>query len=494
MFLILSTLIVTKSLVDKLGLIEFGVLTVSTSVIAFVGFLQSALSLAAQRYFSHYVGKGKESEIPKVLTCLFTVDIIVILSIILFVFSFDEYLINSLLDIPNDLKDSALFAFRASIVVFSSNLFSSKFIALFISHESVGRHVKISMFDSMLKLICALTFDLYPIGGIYAYTTLLAVESVVIFFIYIYYSRKEFTNISLTSQVTLREFYDIFGFVGWNLFGSLAYVFKIQGVNIILNIYFGPLVNSARAISMQISVALNSAIQSLQTALSPSVVKSYASNQTRKFHNSITLGAKYNFIILILLSTPVFILGEYVVELWLDQVPEYSIVFLRLAITASLVDSLCSTLITAAQATGRIKKYQIIVGSTVLLELPFSASVLTLGAGATSVGVVAVFMAITALLVRLIVVPKLIAMEVKIFVQDVIIKVIPLYIVTILSSFFIFKFFSGDLLVSIMFCLALTLVQIIFVWLFCCDDKERIYIENFLKLVMGKLSKNGKKL
>lgn len=485
--LILSTVVVTKCLVEKLGLIEFGVLTVSTSIIVLVGFLQSSLSLAAQRYFSHSLGKCNENEIPKVYTCLFIIDILVVLIVTFLVLIFDEYLVNELLNIPNELKDPAVFAFKTSIIVFSCGLFSSKFIALFISYESVGLHVKISILDSVLKILCALMFDLLPIGGIYAYTSILAFESLIILFIYVYYAKKEIKSIKLTYKLSFKEFYEVYSFVGWNLFGSLAYVFKIQGVNIILNIYFGPLVNSARTIAMQISVALNAAIQSLQTALSPSVVKFYASNQIEKFHKNIILGAKYNFIILIILSTPVFILGEHLVNLWLGQVPEYSIIFLRLAITVSLVDSLCSTLITAVQATGKIKKYQIIVGSTVLLELPFSVSVLGFGAGAIMVGVVSVIMAICALFVRLIIVPKLVDMNVKVFICDVIMKVFPIYIVSMLSSFLIINLFDEKMFVSIWLCLVLTSVQLLLVWLFCFDVKERYHILNYSKIIYRKI-------
>ncbi|MBY6018278.1 MATE family efflux transporter [Ferrimonas balearica] len=485
---IISMLIATRLVIDKVGLVDFGVFSVASSIVAFVGFIQSALSLAAQRYFSHKIGEDKQSEIPVVLTSLLILNIFVITIVAILVLTLGNYLIHDFLNIPSDRKDAAYFTLYTSVVVFSSNIISAVFIAFFISSEKISIHIIISVLDAFLKLLAAAVFQYLPYDLLVSYASLLAVESVFILIVYSVMSRRTFSYARLTRVKDIGEFRKIISFVGWNLWGSLAVVFKIQGVNVLLNVYFGPAVNSARTISLQINAALTSAIQSLQTALSPYVIKNYAAGESSNFNRAVLVGAKYNFLFLLLISTPFYIMGPFIISFWLGQIPDYSIIFLKLAITVSLVDSLSSTLITAAQATGKIRKYQLVVGGVVLLELPFNAGALYFGGEPYIVGLIAIIISMIALYARLVIIPTLINLERNRFIRKVIFPISSVYIVSFILSNMIYYYEISSFISVLFLSIIVFFVQLSMIYYFAMTREEKGFALKGLRFLGNKIA------
>lgn len=211
-------------------------------------------------------------------------------------------------------------------------------------------------------------------------------------------------------------------YTGWNLWGNVASVMSGQGVNVLLNIFFGPSVNAARAIAMQVSGALNSFVQNLQVAINPQIIKSYAADDMTYMHRLVCYGAKYNFFVLFVLSMPVLINTKLILKTWLGTVPEYTAIFLQLIIVNILIDSISAPLMTSAQATGRIRLYQSVVGGILLLNVPLSYLLLKLGSEPHIVIFAGIISSILAFLARLVILKKLTSLPVKLFLQEVVMR------------------------------------------------------------------------
>ena len=222
----------------------------------------------------------------------------------------------------------------------------------------------------------------------------------------------------------------MFAFVGWNLIGSIAGIAKEQGINVVLNIFFGAAINAARGIAYQVNGALNSFVSNFQLAMNPQIVKSYAASEKEAMFKLVFRGSKFSYLLLLTLSLPVFIETPFILNIWLKDVPEYTVIFLRLVLITSIVDSLSGTLITSMHASGKVRDYQIIVGGISLLTLPIVYIVLKMGSAPYWAMIVSAFMSLILLLSRLVLLRKTIQMPIISFLKKVIFKIT---LVTILS-------------------------------------------------------------
>ena len=224
----------------------------------------------------------------------------------------------------------------------------------------------------------------------------------------------------------------MFAFVGWNLIGSIAGIAKEQGINVVLNIFFGAAINAARGIAYQVNGALNSFVSNFQLAMNPQIVKSYAASEKEAMFKLVFRGSKFSYLLLLTLSLPVFIETPFILNIWLKDVPEYTVIFLRLVLITSIVDSLSGTLITSMHASGKVRDYQIIVGGISLLTLPIVYIVLKMGSAPYWAMIVSAFMSLILLLSRLVLLRKTIQMPIISFLKKVIFKIT---LVTILLSY-----------------------------------------------------------
>ncbi|MCY1440201.1 hypothetical protein D9M71_564660 [compost metagenome] len=197
-----------------------------------------------------------------------------------------------------------------------------------------------------------------------------------------------------------------------------------QGVNVILNIFFGPTVNAARAITFQISGAMNSLVQNLQVAVNPQIIKSYAVGDFDYMHKLVYYGSKYNFFLLLLFALPVIIEVDLILNIWLTSIPDHTGIFVQLALIAIIIDSISAPLITAAQATGKIKLYQTVVGGILLLNLPLSYMLLHIGFASSIVFIVSIALSIASLIARLTILKSLINLSIERFTSFVLLRTV----------------------------------------------------------------------
>jgi O-antigen/teichoic acid export membrane protein len=245
-----------------------------------------------------------------------------------------------------------------------------------------------------------------------------------VFFIYRTYHKRNFPDSNYQFYWDKLQYKTLLNYAAWNLFGNIAAVTMNQGINIMLNLLFGPAVNAARAIAFQVNSAVSGFVTNFQMALNPQIVKSYAAEDLNYMHKLIFQGAKFSFFLLFAISLPVLLETEFILKLWLKIVPKYTVIFTQLVIVNVLIDSISGPLMTAAQATGKIRLYQMVVGFLLLLILPVSWIFLGFGFEPQTTIYVSISISLIAIFARLKIISPLVKMPISNYVTNVVFRIV----------------------------------------------------------------------
>lgn len=423
-FRILLTIVVTlytsRVILQTLGIEDYGIYNVVAGFVMMLGFLHGAMSSATQRFLSFEMGKQKDKNMSSIFSMSMNIHILIAIFVFLLGETVGLWFLSQKMTIPTDRIYAAQWVFHLSLISFMVTIVSVPYNALIISHEQMGVFAWVSIIDVTLKLLIVFMLPWFDIDKLvlYGIFSLLVVFS--IFLVYRSYCKNRYPEAHFQLYWDRKIFRTMLSFTGWNLWGNIAYVLSSQGTNILLNIYFGPAVNAARAVAIQVSGALNRFVQSLQVAVNPQIIKSYADNNLVYMNTLVSYSAKYNFFTLLLLSVPIFYNINIVLDIWLgSHIPSNTPIFVRLIIINILIDSISAPLMASAQASGNIKIYQSVVGGALLLTLPISYFLLNDGFSAQTVFYVSILTSILAFVLRLIVLKRLVKLPVLTFMKEV---------------------------------------------------------------------------
>ncbi|HDI3134836.1 TPA: hypothetical protein PMB21_003576, partial [Vibrio cholerae] len=425
------TLYTSRVVLNELGIEDFGIFNVIGGVITMMAFLSGAMTSATQRFFSFELGKSNLDQLANVFKMSLNIHWLIVLIVIIAAETLGLWFINTHLVIPPERILAANLIFQCSLFSFCCTVISVPYNAMIIAYEKMSAFAYISIVDVSLKLTVVCLLAIHDGDKLKLYGLLLSVVSLINFFCYYIYAHRRFLVARFSFYWNSELFKTLFSYTGWNLFGNLASVATNQGINILLNIFFGASINAARAIAFQVNTAITGFVGSLQTAINPQVVKSYASGNHEYMHQLIIGGSKYTFFLLYALALPVILQIDFILELWLVSPPEYSESFCQLVLIEALITSLSGSLMASAQATGKIKLYQTVVGGILLLNLPLSYLLLSRFGNAYSVFWVSIATSLIALLFRLFILKKLIQLNVGEFIQRVLFRVLFVIILTL---------------------------------------------------------------
>lgn len=425
MFLTMGVSLYTSRIIlNTLGVEDFGIYNVVGGIVMLFSFFNSSMSSATQRFLSFEIGKNDYQQLEKVYSMSINIHIIIALIIFILAESIGLWFLNSKLIIPEERLNAANWVYQFSILSFMMTIISVPYNALIIAHERMNVYAYVSIIEVILKLIVVYLLVLLGFDKLKMYSVLIFFVTVIIWIIYKIYINRHFyeTRYKLFWDKSL--FNILSNYAVWNLFGNIAGVAISQGINIMLNLFFGPTINTARAIAYQVSSAVNGFVSNFQLALNPQIVKSYANNELKYMHQIIFQGSKFSFFLLLILSLPIILETEIILKVWLKFVPEYTVIFTRLVIINVLIDSVSGPLMTAAQASGKIKKYQAIVGSLLLFIIPVSYVFLLLGYPPQITLYISITISVIALFTRLIIISPLVDLSIISFIKGVLGKVI----------------------------------------------------------------------
>jgi O-antigen/teichoic acid export membrane protein len=427
-FRMLLTMVValytSRIVLQTLGVDDFGIFNVVAGFVTMLGFLNSAMSSATQRFLAFEIGKLGTKDVSSIFSMSMNIHIIIAIFVCLLGETVGLWFVQTQMSIPVERLHAAEWIFHLSLISFAVTIVSVPYNAIIIANERMSIFAWVSIVDVTLKLLIVFMLSLLSMDKLILYGMLTLCVIFIVFLTYCIYCNLYVEGAKFKRFWDQELFKTMMSYTGWNLWGNIAAVMSGQGVNVLLNIYFGPAVNAARAISMQVSIALNGFVQNIQVAINPQIIKSYAENNLSYMHDLVCHGAKYNFFVLFLLALPVLNNTEVMLAFWLDVIPNNTIIFTRLIICTLLIDSLSPPLMTAAQATGHIKLYQFVIGSILLLNIPISYAFLEAGSSPYSVFYAAIGLSIIALFARVYLISTLIGMSKIRYIRDSIMPVL----------------------------------------------------------------------
>lgn len=378
----------SRVILNTLGVEDYGVYNVVGGIVTMFTFINGALASATSRNITFELGTGNKEKLRAVFGTGLTIHGIVSLIIILAAETIGLWLFYHKMQIPVDRMDAAMWVYQLSVLSAALSIMMVPYNAAIIAHEKMSAFAWITLLDAILKLVIVFLLVVIPYDKLIIYALLFFLVSVVDQLIYVIYCFKHFPESHsgfVWNNIILKE---MSSFAGWSLFGNLAGVAFTQGVNILLNIFFGPVVNAARGVAVQVQSIVQQFIRNFQVALNPQITKSYAANELGEMHKLMFRSARFSFLLMFFISLPVLLETNFLLVIWLKIVPENTVLFFRLIMCTSLIYATANPLIIANQATGIVKNYQIVCGCILLTILPISYLVLKLGAPAYSVFVV----------------------------------------------------------------------------------------------------------
>ena len=407
------SLYTSRIVLNALGVEDFGIYNVAGGVVAMFSILSGSLSAAISRFITYELGKNNILKLKVIFSSAITIQIGLGIVIVFFAETIGIWFLNTQMNIPIERMVAANWVLQFSIITFIINLISVPYNAVIIAHEKMSAFAYISIFEAIGKLLIAYLITISPIDKLIFYAILMCVVAIAIRLLYGYYCKRHFDECRFHFIWNKQIFQQIFSFAGWNFIGASSAVLRDHGGNIIINLFCGPTVNAARGIAFQVNNAIQGFVSNFMTALNPQITKSYAVKNYTYMMTLIFQGARLSFYMLLLLSLPIIINTHYLLTLWLNTVPEHTVLFVRLVLIFAMSESISGPLITAMLATGNIRNYQIIVGGLQMLNLPISYILLSLGAIPETVLIVAVLISQCCLMARLYMLKKMIKLKIK---------------------------------------------------------------------------------
>ncbi|MCX9111810.1 hypothetical protein OKS80_02720 [Aeromonas veronii] len=486
-FRMILTLVVTlytsRVVLNVLGVEDFGIYNVVGGVVTMMAFLSGAMSSATQRFLSFELGKGDRNQFANVFKMSVNIHILIIFIVVVITETLGLWLINTNLVIPAERIIAANVVFHCAIFSFCCTVISVPYNAAIIAYEKMSAFAYISIVDVFLKLVVVFLLVLHDGDRLQFYALLMTAVSLLTFVCYYSYAHRQFrvTRFSLYWDKVL--FKTLLSYTGWNLFGNLAAVATNQGINILLNLFFGSAVNAARAIAFQVNSAISGFVSSLQMSINPQIVKSYASGNYTYMHQLIMCGSKYTFFLLYTLALPIMLQTHTVLTLWLVNPPEHSVLFCQLILIDALITSLSGSLMASVQATGNIKRYQAIIGSILLVNVPVSYFLLSNGCHAYTVFYVSICTSIIALLFRFVLLRNLIELDVAGFLTKVIGRISLVLASTLLTLKYV-ELNVGNIIINFIFMSSIiVIVTLACIYAFGLEKFEREFIKEHIRKI-----------
>lgn len=353
-----------------LGVEDFGVYNVVGGFVGMFSMISGSLAAAISRFLTFELGRGDAESLKRVFSTAVTIQFILSAIILVLCETVGLWFVNTQLVIPPDRIVAAHVVYQCSIVSFILGLVSIPYSAVITAHEKFSFFAVISIAMAIARLLVALAIALVPIDKLIYYAALLALLGLVDRLIQGAYCSRHFPESHFRFVVDKELMGKMLSFAGYNSFGCVSSVLMSQGVNVLVNMFYGVAFNAARGVAGQIETAVGQFSSSFTTALNPQITKEYAQGNNHRMLQLVYSGSKLSFMLMLLVSLPVLFEAETILGVWLVQVPDYAVLFFRLANVCSLVYALSHTLITAALATGDIREYNLVVGGQSLFIFP----------------------------------------------------------------------------------------------------------------------------
>ena len=487
LFIMLVTLYTSRVVLNTLGVSDYGIYNVVGGVVAMFGFINDSMSSATQRYITFALGKGDIADLRKIFSTALQIHVLIAALIVVLGETVGLWFMYTQMQIPADRMNAAFWVLQCSIVSSVVMIISVPYNADIIAHERMSAFAYISIIEAVLRLAIVYLLLAFSYDKLILYAFLTLAVQLLIRFCYSSYCNKHFPESKYRHVWDKFLFKEMTGFAGWGMFSSLSGILSGQGLNMLLNVFFGPVVNAARAVAVQVQNAILQFIGNFQMAINPQITKTYANGEMEDMHKLMFRSARFTFYLLFVVSLPVLFETNFILTVWLKTVPENTVIFLRIMICVSLLYPLSNPLIIANQATGQVRNFQFVSGLILLFILPVSYICLSFGLPAYSVFVVHFIMEFTTLFYRLRLLRSSINIRFIDYFKNVFFRVVLVVAISIIIPIAIYNYMGNTIIRFFLICIICILSVGLSAYTVGLSHNERLFIKSKAIYIFNKI-------
>lgn len=372
LIVLVLNLYISRVIINNLGIDNYGIYNVVFGLVIILGFLNSSMATASQRYLSFELETASREDYRGTFNSLMIIHIAIGIIIFILAESIGLWFLNYEMNFPVQQMKEINILYQYSIFTFLATVIQVPFRSNIIANENFRFYSTSTIVEVFLKLLTAISIIFFTENLLSYFGLLTFISSIVVFIMYYGYNMKFYWKYIPSLNFNLDKIKELVNYTSWNLFGNLSFVFSTQGTNILLNMFFLPIVNASMALALQIQAAINSFVANVQLAINPQIIKSYAIGDLSYMNKLLFFSSKTSAFITIIMGLPLYLNLEFIIDLWLGNIPKHLITFIKLILINILINSTTGPIMTAFQATGRIKIYQVTIGLLLLLNLPIS--------------------------------------------------------------------------------------------------------------------------
>lgn len=376
----------SRVILQVLGASDYGIYNVVGGIVTMMAFLNSALGSSSSRFLTYELGTGNMEQLKKTFSASLNLHIAVSILVFIVGETIGLWFFYEKLVIPEERMNAAFWVYQISIFTTMVSFTQVPFNASLIAHENMSVYAYVGLYEAISKLLIVYLLLISPFDHLIVYAVLLMLNSFGVQMFYRFYTRRKYEECRFRWVKDKELYKKLSNYSGWDLFGNCAVICQNQGINILLNLFFGPVVNAARAITFQIQGAINQFVNNFLTAVRPQVVKSFAAKDYDRMYGLTFTAAKYSYLLMLALMLPLCFEISFVLKIWLgDNIPDCTCEFTIIVMITYLMETFHSASLMSYHAIGRIKTGNIVGGTLMILALPLSYVALKIGFPAYSV-------------------------------------------------------------------------------------------------------------
>lgn len=360
----------SRVILQTLGVTDFGIYNAVGGIVAMFGFVSSSLSNATSRFITVAIGRNDQQLTNQTFGNLKVIYYALSGAVVLLGETVGLWFLYNKLTIPAERMDAAFWVYQYSILTAVMAFICVPYNAAIIAHERMSAFAYISLLDAVLKLLVCYVLLATPFDRLITYASLIFLTGLLDRLVYAVYCNSRFEEVHARPWVYKAQMREVLSMSGWTLSGNLVWVLNTQGVNLVLNMFFGPVVNAARGIALQVQGVLGQFVSNFQTAINPQITKSYAQDNYERMGELLQMSSKFSYLIMFVMSLPICIEAPTILRWWLGEVPDYTVIFLRLILASSVIATVSNPLWISVLATGQLKRYMVWDNAVQFMVLP----------------------------------------------------------------------------------------------------------------------------
>lgn len=470
----------TRVVLEVLGVEDFGVYNVVCGFVTMFSFLNASMSNGIQRFYNFEVGSS--GNVTKVYCASFVIQMLLALTLFVILESIGLWYVNKEMVLAPGSLTAANVVFQCSVISLIFVVIQIPYSAAILAHEKMDYYALVSIIDVFLKLGIVLVLPYIDLNKLAVYGFMQLIVSITNFLLYYVYSKRNFNELVLNLSIDKKIFKSIYSFSGWNVLSMFAWMTQGQGINMLINLFFGPIINAARGVSGQIQSAIQGFCENLVVAFRPQLVQSYSQGDIGRTNNMMYSMSKIMFVMFFLLSTPIIFDIDYILKLWLgSNIPSYTAQFTILILLSMYPRNFVMAFAQVVHATGNLKVFQIITSAVILLVLPISYICLINGADVLAVYCVNLAICVLLFVVCMVYLKKVFPFCIRDYIKQVIFPCVSMGIVSLLiPCLSIFFLPSSFIRLTLNFTIG-SMVSIIVAYFIVLNNNERDLIRKMIQ-------------